>query len=237
MRDASTRSGNGCGSISPIGRSEEIRNRRHFTEDATTRSVPGRSPSSEKALADPLNLLSVPMSDDGFNKLQERFKQFSNGIAADLHDMEVAALDSRFPLRKDPTDRYGYVYPGLLPFDDAVVDIWGNGPSLHFASNADFRGNHGALSRSSVYDVIRCTEMRPDPAPMAPGAAMEAWLAGKGRGDLTLDGSALVAVRGAKMANVPVKNWFDADKLSDDQLAPQSAMAGTIIFRLAGCRR
>jgi hypothetical protein len=172
----------------------------------------------EKAFADPLDLLSEPMPDDGFAKLQERFKRFSNGIAADLHDMEVAALDSRFPSRKDPTGRYGYTNPGLLPFDDTVVQIWGNGPSLHFASNADFRGNHGVLSRSSVYDVVRCTEMQPDPAPMPPGAAMEAWLARKGRGDLTLDRSNLVAVRGAKIATVPVMNWFDADKLSDDQL-------------------
>jgi len=172
----------------------------------------------EKALADPIDLLAEPLPDDGFTKLQDRFKRFSNGIVADFHHMEVAALTSRFICHKDPAGRYGYTYPGQLPFDDTVVALWGNGPSLHFASNADFRGNHGTLFRSSVYDVVRCVEMHANPAPVPAGAAMDAWLAREGRGDLTLDGSTLIAVRGAKIANVPVKNWFDADKLSDDQL-------------------
>jgi hypothetical protein len=172
----------------------------------------------ERAFADPMHLLAEPLPDDGFSKLQERFKQGSNGIVADFHDMEVAALTSRFICHKDPAGRYGYTYTGQLPFDDTVVDLWGNGPSLHFASNADFRGNYGGLSQSSVYDVVRCVGMHADPSPMPPGAAMDAWLAREGRGDLTLDDSTLIAVRGAKIANVPVKNWFDADKLSDDQL-------------------
>ncbi len=172
----------------------------------------------EKAFADPLDLLAEPLPDDGFAKLQERFKRFSNGAVADFHDMEVAALTSRFICHKDPAGRYGYRYPGQLPFDDTVVALWGNGPSLHFASNADFRGNHGGLSRSSVYDVVRCVEMYANPAPLPAGAAMDAWLTREDRGDLTLDGSTLIAVRGAKIAHVPVKNWFDADKLSDDQL-------------------
>jgi len=172
----------------------------------------------EKAFADPIDLLAEPLPDDGFTKLQDRFKRFSNGIVADFHHMEVAALTSRFICHKDPAGRYGYTYPGQLPFDDTVVALWGNGPSLHFASNADFRGNHGTLFRSSVYDVVRCVEMHANPAPVPAGAAMDAWLAREGRGDLTLDGSTLIAVRGAKIANVPVKNWFDADKLSDDQL-------------------
>jgi hypothetical protein len=172
----------------------------------------------DKAFADPIHLLAEPLPDDGFATLRERFNRFSNGIVADFHDMEVAALTSRFICHKDPAGRYGYTYTGQLPFDDTVVDLWGNGPSLHFASNADFRGNHGGLSQSSVFDVVRCVGMHADPSPMPPGAAMDAWLAREGRGDLTLDGSTLIAVRGAKIANVPVKNWFDADKLSDDQL-------------------
>ena len=35
---------------------------------------------------------------------------------------------------------------------------------------------------------------------------------------LTLEGSTLLTVRGAKIAELPVKNWFDADKLSDNLL-------------------
>jgi hypothetical protein len=154
----------------------------------------------EKAFADPIHPLAEPLPDEGFAKLQDRLKRSSNGIASDFHHMEVAALTSRLICRKDPAGRFGSTYAGSLPFDDTLVDLWGNGPSLHFASNADFRGNHGGLGYSSsrVYDVVRCVEMR--------------------AGDLTLDGSTLIAVRGAKIANVPVKNWFEADKLSDDQL-------------------
>lgn len=172
----------------------------------------------EKAFADPMHLLSGPLPDDGFSKLQERFKQFSNGMVADFHDMEVIALTSRFIQHADPSGRYGYGFTGQLPFDDQVVDLWGNGPSLHFASNADFRGNHGMLSQSSVYDVVRCVRMHAHPAPAPGSSAMDAWLVREGRGDLTLDGSTLIAVRGAKIAYAEVKNWFDADKLSDDQL-------------------
>jgi hypothetical protein len=168
----------------------------------------------EKAFSDPIHLLSEPMPDNGFVKLQNRFKRFSNGLASDFHDMEVAALTSRVVSKEDPSGRYGYRYSGGLPFDDTVVSIWGNGPSLHFASNADFRGNHGGLSQSCVYDVVRCVEMR---APA--GTVMETWLAREGRGELTLDGSILLAVRGAKMANLPVNSWFDADELSESQLS------------------
>jgi hypothetical protein len=64
----------------------------------------------EKAFADPIHPLSEPMPDDGFAKLQDRFKQFSNGIREDFHDMEVAALTSRIISHKDPAGRYGYAY-------------------------------------------------------------------------------------------------------------------------------
>lgn len=172
----------------------------------------------EKAFAGPIHLLSEPMTDNGFAKLQGRFKQFSNGIVSDFHHMEVAALTSRFVSEKDPAARYGYRNPGQLPYDDTVVSIWGNGPSLCLASNADFRGHYGVLSSSIAYDVIRCIEMRAEPGRALAGTAMEAWLAKEGRGELTLDDSILFAVRGTKIANLTVGNWFDADNLSADQL-------------------
>jgi hypothetical protein len=133
--------------------------------------------------------------------------------------MEVAALTSRFVSQKDSAGRYGYTYSGKLPFDDTVVDLWGNGPHLRFASNADFCGNHGSLSASAaVYDVIRCVEMRAEPAPAPASPEMDAWLATERRGELCLDDSTLIAVRGARIAELAVKTWFDADKLSEDQL-------------------
>jgi hypothetical protein len=202
----------------------------------------------ETAFADPLNLMSVPMPDEGFTKLQERFKQFSNGIAADIHDMEVAALTSRFPSRKNDTGRAEETYTGQLPFDDKVVTIWGNGPSLHYASNSVFRGNYGSLSQSTVYDVLRCTLVPPASAadgrqsvdrarPIPPGAEMEAWLAQEGRGELTLDGTNLLAVRGAKIANLSVKNWFEADRLSNDKLRATIRDGGTNKISVSGLPR
>ncbi|MBW8015163.1 MAG: M56 family metallopeptidase [Planctomycetes bacterium] len=189
----------------------------------------------DKSFADPLGLLAEPLPDAGFAKLQDRFKRFSNGILGDLHAMKVAGLTSRFISHKDPAGRYGRTYTGRLAFDDTVVDLWGNGPSLHFASNADFRGNHGSLGQSSIYDVVRYTEMRAKPA--LKGAAVDAWLTREGRGDLTLEGSTLIAVRGAKIAKVPVKNWFDADKLSDDQLHAVIGNSGTDRISIKGLPR
>jgi hypothetical protein len=170
----------------------------------------------DKAFNDPLDLLFEPMPDEGFTKLQDRFKRFSNGIWSDLHDMEVAALTSRFVAKPNPEGRYGESYSGKLPFDDAVVTIWGNGPSLCFASNADFRGHYGGLSRLGVYDVVRCFEMHSDHG--SPHLNMETWLAKENRGELTLDSSTLKTVRAAKIAKLSVKNWFESDKLSDDDL-------------------
>jgi hypothetical protein len=90
---------------------------------------------------------------------------------------------------------------------------------LRFASNADFCGNYGILEPSVSYDVIRCIIIRPasDPAPATP--APDAPLAIELRGELTVDDSTLVAVRGAIIAELPVKTWIDADKISDDQLS------------------
>lgn len=169
----------------------------------------------EKSFADPLGLLYEPLPDDTLAELRERFRDNSSGIDGDLHQMRVAALTSRFPWQKDAAGR---AYAGRLPFDDTVVALWGNAPHLCFASNAGFRGSHGGLSASDVYDVLRCDRMRADPAPAPMSAAMDAWLATERRGELTLDGLALVPVRGARVAELPVKNWFDADKLSDDEL-------------------
>lgn len=172
----------------------------------------------EKAFADPIHLLSEPMPDEGFAKLQDRFKQFSNGICADFHDMEVAALTSRFISRKDPAADHGYAYSGKLPFDDTVVGLWGNAPHLCFASNADFRGDHGSLGTTVAYDVIRCIPMYREPMPPPGSPALDKWLTKERRGELALDDSTLLAVRGAKIAELQVKNWFDADKLTDAQL-------------------
>lgn len=173
----------------------------------------------EQAFTDPLHPLSQPLPDEGFAKLQDRFNDFSNGIWDDFHHMEVAALTSRFVSQEDPSARHGYRYTGELPFKDVVVGLWGNGPHLRFASNADFCGNYGILEPSVSYDVIRCITIRPasDSAPAT--HAPDAPLAIERRGELTVDDSTLVAVRGAKLAELPVKTWFDADELSDDQLA------------------
>lgn len=170
----------------------------------------------EKTFSDPLHPLHGPMPDDGFAKLQDRFKRSSNGIWRDFHDMEVAALTSRFPSKIDPAGFFGYSYSGQLPFDDTVVDLWGNGPSLHFASNANFRGNHGSLSPSSAYDIFRCVAVPPDLAAEPTPSGIDGGPAPKGH--LSFEGSDLIALSGARIAKVPADNWFDADKLSGDEL-------------------
>jgi hypothetical protein len=167
---------------------------------------------------DPLDLLSGPMSDDAAAELRRQFRNGSRGIDGDLNLMRFEALSSRFPPEEDPAGRGRRVYQGKLPFDDTVVGLLVNGPQLCFASNADFRGNHGSLSPSTVYDVFRCIEMWTEPAPAPMSPEMDAWLANEGRGELTLAGSTLVAVRGARIAELPVRTWFDADKLPEERL-------------------
>lgn len=168
----------------------------------------------ELSLADPVDLLSHPMPDDAFGELKQRILRYSNGIDGDIQQMRVAALTWRFPSKEDAAGR---AYAGRLPFDDTVVGLWANAPHLCFASNALFRGSQGTIESSLVYDVMRCREMRTKPFP-APGPAMDAWLAIEGRGELTLDGKTLVAVRGARIAALPVTNWFEADALPDERL-------------------
>jgi hypothetical protein len=67
----------------------------------------------------------------------------------------------------------------------------------------------------SLYDVVRCTEM---PGTDRTFAAAQALAAKEGRGDVALDGDALVGLRGATLALLPVKNWFDADDWTTDEL-------------------
>jgi hypothetical protein len=169
----------------------------------------------EKDFADPLHPLHEALPEAGFSKLQERFKSFSNGIAADLHDMEVAGLTARFVDHADAAARYGRTYTGKLPFDDAVVDLWGNGPMLCFESNALFRGSHANVAAGSVYDVVRCDGIGGTDRTFA-GA--EAFATKEGRGDVTLADDALVGLRGAKLALLPVKSWFDADDWTTEEL-------------------
>ena len=169
----------------------------------------------EEDFGDPLSTLYGALPEAGFVKLQKRFKAFTNGLASDLHDMEVAGLTSRFPEHDDAAGRYGRVYVGKLPFEDTVVDLWGNGPTLHFESNAVFRGSMGNVSVGSLYDVVRCVEVAGTGKDVA---GVEALAAKEGRGELTLDGTELVAVRGAKVAVLPVKTWFEADKLTVEEL-------------------
>ncbi|HVS73404.1 MAG TPA: hypothetical protein VHQ47_19410 [Phycisphaerae bacterium] len=187
----------------------------------------------EKDFADPLDPLFDPLPEDGFAKLQARFKQFSNGLASDMHDMEVAGLTSRFVDREDPSGRYGRVYAGKLPFQDTVIDLWGDGPSLYFESNAEYRGNHGTIGEHMAFDVVRCAEMRPAEARLS-GEALEAWLAKQGRGELTLVGADLTAVRGAKLAVLPVKNWFEADQWTVEELRGAIHDAGTTQLSIKG---
>lgn len=173
-----------------------------------------------QAFRDPLHLLSLPMPDSAFTKLQERFKEINNGMVSTFRDMQVAALTSRFPAQESSKGRYGHVYPGTSPFAEPVVKLGGNAPHLCFASNADFFGHHGWLSynRNAVYDVVRCREMIPEHDHKPDSKEMAEWLNEEQRGELACD-RGIVAVRGSVIAKLDVQNWFEADKLTDDQLA------------------
>ena len=169
----------------------------------------------DRMIHDPLHLLSRPFSKKGFDKLQDRFRRFSNGVSSDLHEMEVAALTSWFPSERDPSGRLGYRYEGTGPFDGTVVSIWGNGPSLVFAGNLGHRGHHGTVGKASAYDVVSLREIRPAEKQDVP---FDRWLSEQDHGDLCLVDDQLTGCRGALFAVLEIKNWFDADALSTEAI-------------------
>jgi hypothetical protein len=181
----------------------------------------------ERMLTDPLGLLCDPMTDPQF----EVFKQLmhrsaGNGLITVVADVPVRALGARAHISTNVEGAYAYPFDITLPFDDEVTSIHGGGegggPHLVFASNARFRGPKVYLDSRNrpIFDMKDGVCGVPEGRSPSSKGFLARWQKEQKVGDLAYDDSAgtIVAIRGARMAVLSVKNWFEADRVTDAEL-------------------
>jgi len=180
----------------------------------------------ERQFTDPLSLLYDPMTDGQFEVFKELMERSAaNGLYNAVSDIPVRVLGARAHDHGDVEKAYAYPFDIELPFEDEVRSIWGGGngagPHLAFASNAKFRGQDVFLDNHCVFDLVRgLSRIAPAQQKASGNTLIANWVKEHNRGDITYDDSnaTLIALRGAKMAELEVPNWFDADRVSNNQL-------------------
>jgi len=184
----------------------------------------------EEMFADPLSLTYDPMSArqfELFKKLMER--SADNGLATTIGDIPVRALGARAHTSAKPDTAYNYPFNIELPFKDEVMSIYGGSEvQLVFASNARFRGQETFLDSQNrpVFDISSgvCT------VPVRPksGSLRSWWEKHFKTGDFAYDDAKarIFALRGAKIVELKVANWFEADRVPDSELRKLIAKGG-----------
>ena len=170
-------------------------------------------------LSDPLDpLFSTPMPDATFAKVHAAMRQYPP--AGELAHAVAHAVQRGFDARYPDGERIP------LPFEDRLAG-WGAGTAIHlsFASNRRHAGStigvNDVEQSRDIADVRSPTALN-FPAGLAGAGEVDRWLAREGRGDVGYDdanGGALFAVRGAKLLELDVHNWVDADRILDAELA------------------
>jgi len=172
----------------------------------------------------------------------EQFKEFQARVRRDGLDVQraVACLllsaTSQLNLFSRDTD---------LPFDDRVISYGaGTGVAqLGFASNDRFCGWSRSIAEieSSNAVVDATTGLRHvAPDDVENSEEFRRWLDLSGKGDFAYDqsgGGELVAVRGAKLLALTVKNWPQADEIADKQLLEELNESGGQVVPLAELRQ
>jgi hypothetical protein len=178
----------------------------------------------ERELADPLSLLYDPLSKEQFKVFKVWMQRSAgNGLVMTVKDISVRALGARAHHDANVEGAYAYPFDYALPFDDEVVSVWGGGggtgPHLAFASNAPFRGQDIFLNgrRRPILEAFK------DIGRVVCGRPRRVLLRASPRrrvGDITYDDNEarLIALGGARMAELKVVDWFEADRLSNDEL-------------------
>jgi hypothetical protein len=176
----------------------------------------------EEMFADPLSLMYDPMSDrqfELFKKLMER--SADNGLSTTIGDIPVRVLGARAHKSASANTAYAFPFDIELPFKDEVLSIYGGSEAqLVFASNARFRGQETFLDSRNrpVFDIFSgvCT------VPVRPksGSLRSWWEKHFKTGDFAYDDekARVFALRGAKIAELKVANWFEADRVPDSEL-------------------
>jgi hypothetical protein len=182
----------------------------------------------DRQCSDPLSVLSDPMTDSQF----EVFKQWmirssANGLYDTTTDIPCRALGAVAHEGTGADEAYASPIQVQLPFRDEIVEIWGGGggagPHFAFASNRQFRGQDVFLQIRGfgVFDIVQ----GPCRTPLmeeqnASASALATWAQEHSQGDIAYDDSvaALIAVRGARLVELDVLDWFQADRVNNADL-------------------
>ena len=110
-----------------------------------------------------------------------------------------------------------------LPFKDRLFSYGaGRVVDLGFMSNRPFAGSsRGMHEIETSHTVVDATTGYLLTAPKRELGDFQRWLRKKGRGDFGYDdanGGGLISVRGAKLVELDVEMWHEADAISDKQL-------------------
>jgi hypothetical protein len=180
----------------------------------------------EQRFANPLSLMSEVMTDEQFENFKEWMKRSSaNGLSHTVSDIRCRVIGARAHEHSNVEGVYQYPFDIELPFEDEVISIFGGRNShLAFASNAQFRGKEASINARghSIFDVVKLStmsvEFKADDEKQEEHFTQ--WAEQQNKGDLAyLDADArVITLRGAKLAELKVADWFEADRLSNDEL-------------------
>jgi len=183
----------------------------------------------EQELADPLSLLYDPMTNSQFEVFKQWMKRSAaNGLSHTVTNIPARALGARAHNHAEVEKAYSYPFDIQLPFEDEVRSIWGGGGGagthLAFASNAQFRGwdvfldSHGYRQ---VFDIVQgILRVSPVARYGATDKLIADWSQKQNKGDINYNDmtASLPALRSAKIAELKVANWFEADRVSNAEL-------------------
>jgi hypothetical protein len=181
----------------------------------------------EQEFTDPLSLLYDPMTRSQFEVFKQWMKRSAaNGLSHTVANIPVRVLGARAHNHADVEKVYSYPFDIQLPFEDEVRSIWGGADGhLTFASNAQFRGRgvflDGRRDSRHVFDIVRGPlRVAPQVQDGDPDKLIAHWIQKHGKGDLAYNDSTvtLTALRGGKITELDVVNWFEADALSNGEL-------------------
>ncbi|MCH8118978.1 MAG: hypothetical protein IIC00_04520 [Planctomycetes bacterium] len=183
----------------------------------------------EQELADPLSLLYDPMTHSQFEVFKQWMKRSAaNGLSNTVTNIPVRAIGARAHNHADVEKAYSYPFDIELPFKDEVRSVWGGGGGagthLVFASNVQFRGRDVFLDSHGyrqVFDIVQgILRLPPEVRDGATDKSIADWTKKQNKGDIDYNDmtASLLALRSAKIAELKVANWFEADRVSNAEL-------------------